>query len=117
MKIVDAAGNNRAANVTPGNAVEVAPGGTSLSVLTSVASVNSATQLLAANVARAAAYFFNDSTAILYLAFANTASTSSYTVQIASNSFYEMPSLPCYQGVISGIWSAANGNVRITELS
>jgi hypothetical protein len=89
----------------------------STSTLTSVAAATSSTSLLASNTGRKGAYFFNDSTAILYLAFASSASTTAYTVQIASNGFYEMPNPAVYTGSIFGIWSAANGNVRITELS
>jgi hypothetical protein len=89
----------------------------STSTITSVAGAASSTSLLASNANRKGAYFFNDSTATLYLAFAGSASTSTYTVQIVSNGFYEMPNPSVYTGAIFGIWSAANGNVRITELS
>ncbi len=89
----------------------------STATLTSVASSASTVSLLASNTARKGAYFFNDSTAILYLAYAATSSTSAYTVQVPANSFFEMPTEPVYQGAIAGIWSAANGNARITELT
>jgi len=72
---------------------------------------------LALNTSRKGAYFFNDSTAVLYLAYAATASTTAYTVQIPANSFFEMPPEPVFTGAISGIWASANGNARITELS
>lgn len=85
--------------------------------LTSVASSATTVVLLASNTGRKGAYFYNDSTAILYLAFAATSSTTAYTLQIPSNGFYEMPPTPVYTGTISGIWSTANGNVRITELT
>src|SRR5271165_3908794 len=93
------------------------PATSSTSTITSVGGATSSTSLLASNTSRKGAYFFNDSTAILYLAFASSASTTAYTVQIASNGFYEMPNPTVYTGSIFGIWSAANGNVRITELS
>ena len=105
--------------ISASNPVPVAPNVTTsgTSTLTSVASSASTVVLLASNAARKGAYFYNDSTAILYLAFAATASTSAYTLQIPTNGFYEMPPIPVYTGTISGIWSAANGNARITELS
>jgi hypothetical protein len=77
----------------------------------------SSVSLLASNSSRKGAMFFNDSTAVLYLKFGTTASTTSYTVQIPSNGYYEMPGPKIYSGAIDGIWSAANGAVRITELT
>jgi hypothetical protein len=85
--------------------------------LTSVAAATSSTQLLALNAARKEMYVYNDSTAILYLAFAGAASTTSYTLQIPPGGFFEMPTSPTYTGAIFGIWSAVNGNARITEMS
>ena len=55
---------------------------------------------------------YNDSTAILYLAFAATAATNAYTVQVAAQGYYEVPWN--YDGVISGIWTAASGNAYTT---
>lgn len=86
--------------------------------VTSVNAVASDTPLLAANANRRAAYFFNDSTAILYLLFGTgTASTTNYSVQIPGQGFFEVPSTPIYTGGFHGIWSAANGAVRMTELT
>lgn len=89
----------------------------STSTLTSVAAAASSTSLLALNTSRKQATFFNDSTAILYLKLGTTASTTSYTVQIPSNGYYELPGISVYTGAIQGIWSSATGNVRITELT
>ncbi len=83
-----------------------------------VAGAASDTSLLASNAARKGALFYNDSTAILYLAYgAAAASLTSYSVQVPAQGFFEMPPQPVYTGAIRGIWSAANGNVRISELS
>lgn len=84
--------------------------------LTSVASSATTVSLLAANTSRKNAAFFNDSTAVLYIAFAATSSTTAYTVQLVAGAYYELPARG-YTGAISGIWSAANGNARITELT
>ncbi len=86
------------------------------STLTSVASSATTVSLLALNGARKGLYVFNESTAILYIAYAATASLTAYTTQIPANSLFEMP-LPAYTGAISGIWASANGNARITELT
>lgn len=88
----------------------------STSAVTSVASSGTTISLLVANTNRRDATFYNDSTQILYLKLGATASTTSYTVQMAAGSYYEVPQ-PCYTGAIDGIWASANGSVRITEIS
>ena len=108
--------------VQPGNTANttawlVAQAPSSTATLSSVASSATTVSLLASNTARKGMTVFNESTAILYLAYAATASTTAYTVQIPANSYYELPFIKTYTGAISGIWSAANGNARITELS
>jgi hypothetical protein len=83
--------------------------------ITSVVSAAADTIILAANVNRQGATIFNDSTAILYLALSNVVATNAvYTVQIAAGGYYEVPAK--YTGIIKGIWAAANGNARVTEL-
>lgn len=89
----------------------------STATLSSVTSSASTGVVLAANTSRKNATFFNESTAILYLAFAATATTTAYTVQIAASGYYELPIGSVYTGVISGIWSSANGACRVTELT
>ena len=90
---------------------------TSASALTNVASAAASTQLLAANPNRSGAIFWNDSTAVLYLALAAAASTTSYTVQLAAQGSWTLPPSPVYTGAIFGIWASANGYARVTELS
>lgn len=87
------------------------------STLSSVAGSASSVPLLAANANRKAAYFYNDSTANLYLAFSNTASTTAYTVKLPAGAYYEAPTSPVWQGAISGIWDSTSGSVRITEVA
>ena len=77
---VDAAGNLIVSASSP-------PPTSATATLSSVNGAASSTQLLAANTGRKGAYFYNDSTAILYLAFAGSASTTAYTLQIASQWF------------------------------
>lgn len=82
---------------------------------TNVVAAAADTQLLAANANRVGATIFNDSTAILYLKFGTGASTTSYTVQIGKNTYYEVPF--DYQGAINGYWSSAAGTARVTEVT
>jgi len=57
---------------------------------------------------------YNDSTAVLYVKFGATASTTSYTVQLVAGAYYEFP-LPLYTGQVDGIWASANGAARVTS--
>lgn len=86
-------------------------------VQTIVASSASSVPVLALNANRLGATVFNDSTSILYLLLVTggTASATVYTVQIAANSYYEVPFN--YTGALVGIWSSANGNARVTEFT
>jgi hypothetical protein len=84
--------------------------------LTNVASSASSVTLSAANGKRQGWYVYNDSSAILYVKFGATASTSSFTVQVAAGGQFAMPAGAVYTGIIDGIWAAANGNARLTEL-
>lgn len=85
--------------------------------ITSVAATTTAsTQLLASNPIRKGMMIYNESSAVLYLAFNSTCTTTFYTVQIPASGFFEMPTAPVYTGIITGVWSAANGSARITEL-
>ncbi|HWA29098.1 MAG TPA: hypothetical protein VG734_25840 [Lacunisphaera sp.] len=88
----------------------------STGALSNVPSSATSGTMLASNPARRGAIVHNDSTATLYLKYGATASTNSYTVKILPDQSWEMP-LPAYTGIIDGIWSAANGNARVTELT
>jgi hypothetical protein len=46
-----------------------------------------------------------------------TASTTSYTLQIASGGYYESPFNGIYTGAVDGITSASTAQLRITELT
>jgi hypothetical protein len=87
----------------------------SLGTLTNVSASATSVTLLSANANRKQAIFFNDSSANLYLGYTSSAvSTTSYSVRIPGNGYYEAP-WPAYTGQITGIWDAVIGTVRITE--
>ena len=99
-----------------GNLKTVGAGSTT-ATLSNVASSATSVTILAANANRKGASFFNDSTAILYLALTSSAaSTTNYTVQIPAGAYYELEPA-AYTGQLTGIWASANGNARVTELS
>lgn len=85
-------------------------------VLTNVSSSATNVTLSATNGQRLGWFLYNDSTSPLDVKFGVTASATSFTVRIAAGGYYEMPWDHVYQGQIDGIWDAANGNARITEL-
>lgn len=83
--------------------------------LTSVPSNAASVTILAANLARRGASISNTSTAILYLLLGGgtATATTSHTVQMATNTYYEVPF--GFTGAITGIWASANGSANITE--
>lgn len=87
----------------------------------SVAASASSVSLLAANASRLGATVYNDSaSATLYVKLGTTASTTSFTVALPPQvdgigGYYEVPF--GYTGAVDGIWSAAVGSARITELT
>lgn len=108
--------------VQPGNTANttawlVTQQGSSSATLANVNDTASSTTLLASNAARRGATIFNDSTVSLYVKFGATASTTSFTVLMAAQAYYELPATPSvYTGVIDGIWASdASGAARVTE--
>lgn len=83
--------------------------------LTSVANATSSTSLLASNASRKGLIMYNDSTTDCKVAFAATASATSFTILMAKQTNYFMQA-PIYTGAVSEICSNANGSMRITEL-
>ena len=83
--------------------------------LTSPAASASSAVLLTATNSRRGVIIYNDGSTILYVAFAGTASTSAYTVQIAAGASWALDPSSGYGGVISGIWAGSpTGNARVT---
>ena len=86
--------------------------------LANVASSASSVTLFAAATGRVnMRLIYNDSTQVLYVALdGSVASTSNYSVQIASQGYYEFVG-PGYVlgGKITGIWASANGFARLTS--
>lgn len=83
--------------------------------LTNVASSLSNQTLLAANANRLGAAIYNDSTANLFVKLGATASSTSFTLKMAAGGYYEVPFQ--YTGQIDGLWDAANGAARVTEVT
>lgn len=76
---------------------------------------NASTSVLASNANRLGATIYNEGAAICYLKLGATASTTSYSCQIASGGYYEVPF--GYTGAIDGITSSGTAQLRVTEIT
>lgn len=93
-------------------------GGSSLPVstaaaATAVSAATSTTTILAANSARDGASIWNASTATLYLEMGDTVSSTDFAVALGSGDYFEVPYN--YTGIITGVWTAVNGNAMVRE--
>ena len=104
---IDAAGSD-------GHVQRVSVGGGETCTGTSVAASATSVTLLSALATRLGATLFNDSTAIAYVKFGTTASTTDFIVELGPNAYYEVP--VNYRGRIDCIWSSATGSMRIGEI-
>lgn len=103
-------------SVTVDGTVTANPTRPATATLSNVNDTNVSTTLLAANANRLGATIHNDSTAVLYVKFGATASTTSFTVKMVADAYYEVPFW--YTGRIDGIWASdASGAARVTELT
>lgn len=119
ITIADSAGNLLGTTGAPLPVVGLVGSVTaSTGTITSPALAVTSFTALASNTSRKGAAFFNDSTNIVYLALASTASVTSYTVQIPAQGYYELPGENMiYTGIVTGISAVATGNLRVTELT
>jgi len=85
------------------------------SAVTSVAASTSSVTVLAANADRVFASIYNGGNKTMYIKLGATASTSSYTIQIFSGAYWEVPN--DYTGQIDAIWSGTGGSALVTELT
>lgn len=88
----------------------------STATITTVDSSASSVQILAENTARVGFSCVNTDSYAVLIKFGTTASSTSYTIRLTQNSFYEMPS-PVYTGRIDAIWEGnGDGALIVTEL-
>jgi hypothetical protein len=97
---------------TPTQAFTIATNG---SITDVNASNTQAVTLLEANVNRKKLIVINNSTATMYLAFGEVASSTNHTIAIANDGDgYELEN---FTGIVSAIWTAATGKARVTEFA
>lgn len=97
--------------------VTATPAVAATSTLSNVSGSASNVTLLASNGSRKGAMIYNDSSALLYVKFGTTASTTSFTVLMQAGAFFELPGPTIYTGIIDGIWASATGAARVTEIT
>lgn len=73
------------------------------------------TSILASNANRLGFTIYNEGSAVCYMKLGATASTTSYTLQIASGGYYECPFN--YTGAVDGITSSGTAQLRVTEIT
>lgn len=95
--------------------VTVSPSIATTSTPSAVNASATSVTILALNSNRKGATIWNNSTADLYIDFDSAASTSDFAVKLSAGGYFELPF--DYTGVISGIWSAANGAALVRELT
>ena len=103
------AGDNNIGNVD----VASLPAGPSSATLANVTGDGTSKELAASNASRRVLTIFNDSGVVCYVKLGIGASSTSFTVKMVDQSYYEMPQ-PCYTGAVEALW--ASGVVRVTEL-
>lgn len=72
--------------------------------------------ILAANPDRQRFTIWNNAGRHVFVAFAATATTTAFSIDMPNNSLYESD-LNDYSGVVSAITSAGSGPVRVTEIT
>jgi len=102
--------------ISPNNPITTSTVRPSTSIITSVAVSTSNVVLLANNSLRLGATLFNDSSSLVYVKLGSVATTSSYTIKLFPQSYFEIPF--GYTNVVSGFWTTAvSGNMFVDELS
>lgn len=109
------AGDYEMAQIDQHGALWVRDKTSTTSALSNVAASATSVTVLALNANRRGGTIYNDSSAILYLKLGATASSTSYTVKMYADDYYEIPFF--YTGVIDGIWASATGSARVTEVT
>lgn len=81
--------------------------------LSNVTMTGSSVTLVAANNDRKGLYIFNDSGVTVYVKCGTAASSTSFTIKMVDQSYYELPQ-PIYTGIVTAL--GASGVVRCTEI-
>jgi len=94
--------------------VEITPAVSSTASPTRISITTSSATLLSANTNRIGAIIYNEGSAALFVKLGASASTTSYTVKLASGAFYVVPEV--YTGIIDGVTDTGTGAALATEI-
>jgi hypothetical protein len=83
--------------------------------VTSIPASISTVVVLPSNPDRKGVILFNDSSSTASIQYGSTASTTSFTLELGPNDLHTMQE-PIYTGIISAVWTAATGFLRVTEI-
>lgn len=95
---------------------EVSPLGAATATLANVAASAASVTLAAANAERQGLIVYNDSASVLMVKYGTAATATSFTYLLQPGGTLEMGQV-VYRGVVTGIWTAAAGAARVTELA
>jgi hypothetical protein len=102
--------------VTSGTPLQITNQKTDTSTVSSVAGSTSTTTILASNTSRLGFTVYNASTKSMYLKLGSAASTSSYSVLLVKDAYWEDPF--GYTGIVTAVWdSGVSGNALVTEMT
>lgn len=82
--------------------------------LSNVTMTGSSVQLVASNASRRNLMIFNDTGVVVYVKLGSSASSTSFTVKLVNQAYYELP-FPVYTGAVEA--NGASGSVRVTEVA
>lgn len=85
----------------------------SVSAVANVTMTGSSVTLAASNTDRKGLYIFNYSGGTIHVKLGTTASSTSFTVEMVDNAYYELPQ-PIYTGIVTAI--GTSGDVSVTEI-
>lgn len=97
------------------SAIPVTAAASASATLTQVAASVTTVTGVASNASRKGLTMVNDGIANCYIAYAASATTTAFTYKLTPGTTFEMPNI--YTGAVSAIWDAANGSLRVTDLS
>lgn len=115
-----AAGDNNIGNVDLASAI---PAGTNAigkltqpatGTLANVTMTGSSVTAAASNVSRRNLMIYNDSGVTVYVKLGSSASSTSFTVKLVDQAYYELPD-PVYTGIVTAL--GASGDIRVTEVT
>lgn len=84
------------------------------STVSNVSASTSSVTISASDSTRRKCCVSNDSAAECYLKLGSSASSTSFTIKLQKNDYYETPD--GYTGIITAAWSSATGSARVTDL-